>query len=655
VAAAAPVLFAAPVLYALIASFGDVVGTSHPFFGDISGTVADARSVSLGVPLYQDPNVGYTPLSYTPLMSVLGGGLDLIKPWDGWLMVLTILADAGLVAVAAVLAYRRIEDSRAGGLAALAGAAGMGAIAFWLVGFVPFNTLYVPRPDQLAWAFALTGLVLVPAAANGSVRSGVAAVCLLSLGWWTKQPALVPAVAASVWLALASFRRTLPARTCVILIGTIVATGVLSFALVHLLTDGWSTTFVVDIPADRPQPVSLGTSIHDFVVAVAPAAVVAAALWIAAALGRDTPEAGGSLAPRPSSALRVGLVGIAGVLGIFVIVDTPASLFFRQAVGSTHNQFMGIAWALTLLAACGWNLVQRGRAPASVAAGAVVLALFAVSEISLLPRWLHKLDVVVPAKEQRALVFNQPAALVDYARGHLVYHPGYAGIGADSEAEIYPDQFNVNGLNRAGGAAGYLERGLLGRRFDLVYPFSGNGDAGPWEANYFWKLNQVIAAKYEPSDTLPSGLSAARIVASPFAPFVAGPPMLRRPGPDPAAWMDHCFAPFRLRGASWRIASGGGFWCRPGGQGDALRLIGTPAPVSEIRADAYTAPSAGTILVTAPAGGMVSAEIGDRSIRARIGPGRPAQLLVPEGAHGISIRVSASSHATVDLGRLSGV
>jgi hypothetical protein len=649
--ACVPALFAVPVIYALVASFLDVVGTAHPFFGDISGTSADARSISLGGPLYQDPGVGYTPLTYTPFMSVLWAGLDLLVDWDGWGMLLTILADAALVAVAAALAYQPLERTRPARIAALIGALGMGGVAFWLVGFVPFNSLYVPRPDQLSWAFALTGLALVPAAARGSRGTQIAAVGLLALGCWTKQPTVLAPVAACVWLVIAARRGVASVRTCAALIGAVILLGAVSFGLVDALTGGWTTTFVIGMPADRARPVSLGSSIHDLITSVAPAAIAAVAFWLATAWA-------GLISASPRSvfsgrqALGAGALSVAAIFGVFVVLDVPAALFFRQAVGSTQNQFLGIAWALGLLGALGWGLAQRERLQAAVAAASIVAALFLVSEIGAVGRSLHDADVVVPPKDVRALVFQQPPALLSYARSHLVYQPAYPGIGADRESDLYPGQFNVRGLNRSGRAAGYLERALLDRRFDVVYPFSGDGDAGPWEANYFWKLNQVIDAKYQASSTLPQGLYDARIAPYPFAPFVAGPPMVRRPGPDPAPWMANCFAPFAIRGATWRIGVGGGFWCRPGGQGTVLELIGTPAPESEIRADDYEARSAGVIRVTAPRPGAVWVAVGDGSVRRVVGPTKPLSVAVPSGSRGIDITASAESHAHVDLSGL---
>jgi hypothetical protein len=646
--ACVPALFAVPVIYALVASFLDVVGTAHPFFGDISGTSADAQSISLGGPLYQDPGAGYTPLTYTPLMSVLWAGLDRVVDWDGWGMVLTILADAALVGVAATLAYRPGERTRPARVATLIGALGMGGVAFWLVGFVPFNSLYVPRPDQLSWAFALTGLALVPAAARGSRGAQIAAVGLLALGFWTKQPTIIAPAAACAWLAVAARRGVAPVRRCAALIGAVILLGVVSFALVDVLTGGWTTTFVIDMPADRPRPVSLGSSVHDLITSVAPAAIAAIALWLAAAWSGLLSAPSRSWL-RARDAIGPGALSVAAIFLVFVVLDAPAALFFRQAVGSTQNQFVGIAWALGLLAALGWGFAQRVGLHAAVGAASIVAALFLVSEIAAVGRSLHDADVAVPPKELRAVVFKEPPALLSYARSHLVYHPAYPGIGVHRESDLYPGQFNVNGLNRSGRAAGYLERALLDRRFVVVYPFSGNGDAGPWEANYLWKLNQVIDAKYQTSGTLPHGLDDARVAPYPFVPFIAGPPMVRRPGPDPAPWMANCFAPFEIRGATWRIGAGGGFWCRPGGLGTVLELVGTPAPESEIRTDDYEARTDGVIRVTAPRPGTVTVDVGNGSVRRAVGPGKPVSVAVPSGSRGIDVTVSAASHARVDL------
>ena len=164
-----PVIFAVPILVALVQGIANIVAQGHPFFGDISGTATDARAITLGSPLYQDPAAGYTPLVYPPVMTLLSAGLDELKAWDGWTVILSIAADVTLIAVGTRLALGSLRGTAVERTAAVAGAVGIGAMAFWLMAFVPFNFAYSPRPDQLAWAFALVGLVLLPGAAGGSL------------------------------------------------------------------------------------------------------------------------------------------------------------------------------------------------------------------------------------------------------------------------------------------------------------------------------------------------------------------------------------------------------------------------------------------------------------------------------------------------------
>jgi hypothetical protein len=652
-AAAAPVLFAVPVAYAIAASLVDVVGAAHPFFGDLSGTTTDARAFQLGNPLYQSPDIGYTPLVYTPLTTLVSGGLDAVRYWDGWTVLLTVVAVLALIALGAKFAYRGGNRSRSEGAAAVAGAFGMGAFAFWLVSFVPFNFLYAPRPDQLAWALALVGLCCVPAAGAGSRRAAVAAILCLSAGVWAKQPAVVAALAAVGWLWLATFARRVAARRAVLLTGALFAVNAAVFLLLHLTTDGWSTTFIVELPAERGTAVSVGRSLHDLAESVSLAAIVTAALWAVLAYARRTE---GGRTESTGHALGAPAVQVAAVLALFAVLDAPAAVIFRRAIGAAHNQFIGIAWALGLLTALAWGLARSRRIPALAAAG-VVVAMFVVSESSRLAGAVD--DVLpghVPAKEERAYVVDQPAALRTYARDHLVYHPVYSAVGARHAGDIYPGQDNVQGLVSSGRYAGYLERALLDRRFQLVFPFENNaarGDRlgyGRWEANYLWKLDTLIATKYQPATGLPVGVVNARLAPRGA---ISPAPLVPRPGPDPAPWMRYCFGPFKIAGIEWRIAAGGGFWCRPGGLGSRLELRLTPASISEIRADHVAVRTRAVVPIEVRRPAAVEVQLADRLLRRRLAPRKPWAVVVPAGFRGaVAVRAERDSGAIVDLGHL---
>jgi hypothetical protein len=648
----APLLFAFPVIDALVGSVKSLLPLAHPFFADLSGTAADASAVALGAPLYQDPSVGYTPLTYTPLYNVLGGGLDLIVDWDGWPQMLTFLAEFALIALAAWLAYRPAARAWPIRLATLGGAIGLGAIAFWLVEFVPFNGVFAPRPDMLAWAFSLAGLVLVPKLASGSRTALVAAVVLLTLGWWTKQPVIVTALAAVVWLTVAAARGTAEWRTWAGFVGGLSLLGATSFGLAHVLTDGWSTAFVIEIPGDRGHPFTLGRSIRDLQQAVSAAAVVAGAFWLAVVFA-DGKRPRWWPGRSERSAIPANARAVGSVLLLFVLLDIPASLFFRDAVGAAHNQFLGIAWALGLLAALGWGVAQHARTGA-LAAAAIVVALFALSESPRTILWLHEqTTVLVPRKSQRAIIFQQPTELVELARDHLIYHPAYPGIGVEDEADLYPGQDNVTSLTWSGRQPLHLVDALMDRRFDLVYPLARAGGTGRWEDNYVWKINEVMRANYRQDADLPETFEAARIVPYPFLGFVAGRPMLRRPGPPPAPWMANCFGPFEIDGISWRIAAGGGFWCRPGGRGPVLELVRTPARVSEIRADDYEGGEAGRIIVSVGRPGVVEVRAGGEGESRALKPGKPGSFAVSAESGGISVLAEGDSGARVNIGALA--
>jgi hypothetical protein len=92
----------------------------------------------------------------------------------------------------------------------------------------------------------------------------------------------------------------------------------------------------------------------------------------------------------------------------------------------------------------------------------------------------------------------------------------------------------------------------------------------------------------------------------------------RRPGPDPAPWMRHCFGPFHAAGTSWRIARGGGFWCRPGGRGPTLTLVRTRAAVSEVRADSAGGVADRSIAVSVPRSGSFAVAGGGGDDRWRV-------------------------------------
>ena len=63
-------------------------------------------------------------------------------------MIVVIGAEVFLIALAAALAYQPASRSRAGPARRGGRGLGFGALVWWLVGAVPFNFLYSPRPTS---------------------------------------------------------------------------------------------------------------------------------------------------------------------------------------------------------------------------------------------------------------------------------------------------------------------------------------------------------------------------------------------------------------------------------------------------------------------------------------------------------------------------
>jgi hypothetical protein len=321
--------------------------------------------------------------------------------------------------------------------------------------------------------------------------------------------------------------------------------------------------------------------------------------------------------------------------------------------------YVGIGWALGLLMAAGWGLA-RLHARSLLLTACLVVGLFGLSESARLKQTARQVvHAHVPQKSLRLFAGPEPPALRRYAQRHRVYHPAYPGLGADREEDFFQGSDNVEALLWSGLQPRHLVDALLRRRFDLVYLFENDGfrgdvdGYGQWEENYFWKLNEVIKAKYRPATGPRRALKWAGLVYVPVAPFYSPYVFERRPGPDPAPWMDRCFGPFDVGGATFRIAAGGGFWCRTRPGGSTLRLVATRAARSEIRDDGFRAARGSAVAVRLARPGRVRVSLGSwRVERAR--PVARATILVrlPAGAEGpLSIVASRGSGAEVALMR----
>jgi len=571
-------LLGVSVLSGVAASLYTLVQNEQPYVGyDSTATQIDGEAVFLGEALFQDPSAGYTGLPLPPLFPLVLGALDHVHLWSGWGALLSICSGLALSAMAARLAYRPTGGETGERLAAAAGALGMAGVAWWLALFVPFNFLYTSRSDQLAWALGIGGLLLLPRVERGSRRALAAAALLVSAAFWAKQPAAAAALAALVWLALRALRGGSWTRLAQFGAALAALNGLVLLAL-WVATSGWAGTFVFEIPASELRDQQLLDGVGELLNSAGPAAVVAAALWLGCAWARRLEQRPAEAAPgEPSVSVLVTFVALGSVLA--VLSD------LKQ--GSVHNQFIGVAWGLALLAAIAWGRGLGLRRALSVTA-LVVVGLFGASHVDRVRAALHaRLNVNMPPARLSAFWYPVSPQLRAWAAERRVYHPVYSDLNVAPRGEIYPSHVHIQDLLATGRQPTWLVRQFLDRRFDAVFLFDENlrfaiyaSGAGRHEERYLWKLNEVIRARYRPDPSLPRVIRQSRLL--PNDDYSSPGVLVRRPGPEPATWMRHCFGPFRVGGAVWEIGRGGGFWCaRPGGT--VLRLRDTPAPVSEIR------------------------------------------------------------------------
>jgi hypothetical protein len=574
-----PLLFGVPVALGIAISVIRLLGTGYPDLGWATTVNSDGEELYLGHTIYQNPAHGYTGALYTPLYPTLLGLLDHIRLWSGWAPLVTIGASVALIALVARVAYAptasRALSSRV--LAVLA-AAGIGCIAYWCVSSVTESLLDIARVDQLAWAFALSGLIAV--AGLGPAPPGrrvVLAALLLSAAFWTKQTTIAVTLLAFAWVIGLTLAGALHRRAALLFTAVLLSVNLSLLLALALLTHGWELYFNFEMPLRQIRRSYYNLYVIEGLRSSIVALAFVALAWLACAL-----DAAGSwrrhslrqLSRASSERLRRLLLAEDPtgrrvlLLGLYVVFGFLLALYFRRKPGTETNEFLGVVWALGLLAAAGWRVAQR-RASTAARAGICVLLLFALVQIGQLRALAAGATVKVPPLERAVYWPQVPAQLRAWARHHTLYLEAYPDLNVPRGGPLYTDYYTGLDLLAAGTQPMYLVRALLDRRFDGVAPFLAphsepryESAFGKWEENYTWKLNEVIAARYAPSPAAPPGV------------------LERRPGPERAAWMRHCFAPFPAGGASFRIRRGGGFWCSF--SPNRLWLVRTPAPLSEV-------------------------------------------------------------------------
>lgn len=571
---ASPLLFGVPVALGVIISTIRLVQLRYPDLEWATTVNSDAEQLYLGHTLYQSPAHGYTGQIYTPGFPAMVSLFDRLYLWNGWPMVLVILASVLLAGLAARIAYTRVGPAPR--LVAILGAAGIGGIAYWCVASVHLSLLDEARCDQVAWAFALFGLIAVAdLGATPSRRRVVVAALLLSAALWTKQTTVAAVGPAVVWVIGLACLSALNRRSALLFCAVLGGVNLMVLLVLNLLTHGWefyvNFEMATNQAVEKPFEGNLRAGLDNGALAAGFVAVT----WLSSVVYAAThwrrrsrrPPARDRvanlrrlLAAEDSTSRRVLL------LGIYIVVGFLLAGYFMRKQGTDTNQLIGVAWALGLLAAMGWRVAQRHVGAAAVAGGCVAV-FFVLVQTGPIGEMAAKADVTIPTFEEKVDWASIPEELRLWAGNHTLYAPIDSDLNVASGGPLYPNFFNFADVLASGNQPLYLVRALLNRRFDGVSLLPTMYDPytsgfGKWEENYVWKLDEVILARYMTMPGLPEGVLG------------------RRPGPEPAAWMRHCFGPFAGGGVSFRIHHGGGFWCSF--SPEHLSLVRTPATTSEV-------------------------------------------------------------------------
>jgi hypothetical protein len=216
----------------------------HPIGLEVleEGVASLALRVAAGEPLYSEPTLDFVPLLYGPLYPWLGGALfAVLGPELAWLR---LLAVAATLVVLLLLFVAARASARAGqgtsGPAFSGGLAGWLA-AFWLAACYDYDGAWfdIARVDVPALALALAACLLL----KRTRGAPWAASLLATLAFLTKQTTLPMLVVFGLGDALAHRRRGLW-----FVGGTLLGAGA-SAAVLHASSGGWSTYFLLEMPA----------------------------------------------------------------------------------------------------------------------------------------------------------------------------------------------------------------------------------------------------------------------------------------------------------------------------------------------------------------------------------------------------------------------
>jgi hypothetical protein len=631
-----PCFVGLPVLVGIVVTMWRLASVRYPHLGWAQTVANDAKAISFGDWPYGDPAEQYTGMLYTPLYPVLLAPLYRVMWWDGWPLVVTILAGLASATAIATIAATGLpaNATRSDRAIAIVGGVGLGGTAWWIVSTDYRNLLYEGRADELAWCFALLGLCSLAWAVSRDHVRVWPTVALLSAALWTKQTTVGALLAACALVTWWFVRGAITRRTLLRFAVAVAVTNLVILGSIVLLSDGWAVYFLLTMPGRHFRDSKVFIYIEELrnlvvlpVVLVAVATVgflhrgardhrARASRWARDAIADLRSSVRRLIARGPAAAERRNVpvfpTALLALLLLFLVLSFPPAFTGRRKQGGEANQYIGMLWGLGFLLALA-HRSARSTTRATVAGIVTYGLLIAVIHVGPVRSFAEDRSVAIPATYPDAEFVSLPYSLRDYARTHEVYMPYDADLSSQYTRRTWPMAQNIVDLLAAGEQPLYLVDAFIDRTFDAVLPFDPAGDPyasayGKTEENYLAKLNFVIEQGYVLDPEL--GL------------------MVRRPETVDLEWLRSCFGPFDLGGAEWEIGHGGGLWCRDGDR--SVQMRATPAPVTELRTTSDVA-LRGSVVAELPAGTgsfEIVAVDGDRQWSTRL-------VLGPDGGYDV--------------------
>jgi hypothetical protein len=147
------------------------------------------------------------------------------------------------------------------------------------------------------------------------------------------------------------------------------------------------------------------------------------------------------------------MLGVAGAVGL------PFALYFSTKQGSYYNQYLGVTWELSALAALPWGATRADRSAAVVADVVVGLALAgAILGTAVGP---DRYDF----RQLRMPFASIPTDLRAVAKRGPLFDPVYTDL---VPGEVYPEVYTVSDLLAGDEQPNMLIQALLHRRFEYA-------------------------------------------------------------------------------------------------------------------------------------------------------------------------------------------